>query len=380
MNNNRAFTLIEIMIWILIISFVILWWFQALSAVTIWKARLIQRTDIQKESFYFTEKLFEMIKKWGVIDYEEYFNRKVIWNTSYIWWHFDSESWFGNFWRNWNVWTSNYWDSFYYCRSWDNSSDIMSWSWCYNNTLNSESIDFDWIHQRYWEYFLQFIDYNSNHDNDNSILWDEDWDWNIIWDYDDEYIWLWPVIYTSWDDLKELYLISWDLKRRTLLRWNVKLDPFAWTNTCDIDTVTNQITWEWCLWTIEYLILDWKDYGMDHINNSSDDTEYDWVIDTWLINKDFTWWIEVVAWENNENYWLPLFPDSINISEFNVFLYPNQNINYSWRSNDIEANISPYVDLKIKLKPSWKSRRKIRWDLLELDFSMTISLNEIYSK
>jgi hypothetical protein len=39
---------------------------------------LIERTNITKDVVYFTEKLFEEIKSGGTLDYEEYFNRKVV--------------------------------------------------------------------------------------------------------------------------------------------------------------------------------------------------------------------------------------------------------------------------------------------------------------
>ena len=365
-----AFTLIEIMVWIIIVSLVLIGWFQALSAVTIWKARLIQQTDIQKESFYFTEKLFEMIKEWGTIDYEEYFNRKVIWNTTYSSGHFDIESWFGNFWSWATIWTDTYGWWFYYCRSWDWSK--MWTGWCYNNNLNNYWNSVDLKPQRYGQYSFQFIDYNSNYDDDD---WDEDWDGEIRWDDDDEYIWEGPIVFTWWTDLTELYLISWDKKERTLFRWNVDkdIDSPYW---CSLDW-TNTITWTGCIWTVEYLKLDWVDWWMDH--DLSGNTYLDWVVDTWTIDKNFVWWNSVVAgtWTINR---VSLFPSSINVSEFKIYAYPNKDIWLAWNSNDLSINVSPYVILQLKLKPSWISRKKIRWEWKELDFSMTINLSEIYSK
>ena len=160
------------MLWILIFSIVILAWFQALSRVNIWKVKLYTQIDIEKQAFYFSEKMFEMIKSAWTVDYEEYFNRKVVWNTTYLSWHFDKNTWFGNFWSGWNLTTPNYWDWFYYCMS-PSWSSMWTW-WCS-----------DWTYQRFGQYYYQFIDYNSNQDNDS---WDEDWDWNFIWDDDDEYL------------------------------------------------------------------------------------------------------------------------------------------------------------------------------------------------
>ncbi len=370
-KNNKAFTLIEIMIWIIIVSIILIWWFQALVSITIWKSKLIQETDIQKSSFYFTEKLFEMIKKWWTLDYEEYFNRKIIWETTSSW-HFSNPSWFGNFWKDWIIWTNTFWEWFYYCRS--NVWEQMTWTWCFTK-FNSGSIDYlsNNYQQRFWQYSFQFRDYNSNYDDD---LWDEDGDWNVIWDDDDEYLWVWPDAFPNWENIKELYLISWDKKRRTYFRWNVKPDPTLWTNAvCNINTAT----WTWCLWNIEFLRLDWKDRGMDHDVSSIDSTQWDWVIDTWIIDPEFTSWIEQVAWTWTVN-WVSLFPDNINVANFEIYAYPNKNIEYDWKNTDVWQNISPYVIIKLKLKPSWKSRIQVWWASKELDLSMTVNLTDIYSK
>ena len=119
----KAFTLVEIMLSVLIFSIVLIWGFKAYSWVLIWKIKLIESTDIQKEAFYFSEKFFEEIKKGWTIDYEEYFNRKVVWTSTQSG-HYDIPTGFWNFGRDWwnnsnNVETTNYGDEFYYCRSWN---------------------------------------------------------------------------------------------------------------------------------------------------------------------------------------------------------------------------------------------------------------------
>jgi len=371
-KNIKAFTLIEIMIWIVIVSIVLVWWFKALISVTIWKSKLITQTNIQKESFYFTEKLFYMVKQWWTLDYEEYFNRKVIWNTSYSSGHFSIPSWFWNFWNGGWVWSENYWEWFYQCISLDGNP--MPWDGCVD-TYNSWSVNYSWEQQRFWQYSFQFRDYNSNYDDD---WWDEDWVWGIIWDDDDEYLWRWPIAFSGWtEELTELYLISWNKKERTYFRWVVNQDKDApvW---CSLNA-SNIITWSWCIWNIEYLKLEWKDRWLDHDLWSVDVTQSDWVIDTWIINTDFTWWDEYVAWTWSVN-WIPLFPDSINVSEFKIYWYPNKDIEYDWKNETLGENISPYLIFKLKIKPSWITRRKIWWEWQELDFSMTISLTDIYSK
>ena len=372
---KQGFTLIEIMLWIVIVTTVLIWWFQALSAITVWKAKLIQKVDIQKESFYFTEKLFEMIKKWGTLDYEEYFNRKVIWNSTYSSWHFSVPSWFGNYWNWWtvlNVWPPVFWDYHYFCASWNLSQ--MWIDWCYNNIFNTYGSIVTWSQQRYGQYSYQYVDYNSNFDDD---LWDENVDWNIIWDDDDEYVWDWPEVFWSGVSLPELYLRSWNKLERTLFRWSVKLDPNApSTAPCNIDSTTNVLTWSWCIWTVEYIKLLWKDMWKNHDNAWS--TYLDWLIDTWVVDPEFTWWDVVIAWSRNVER-LPLFSDYIDVSEFSFTSFPNKDIALAWKNTDKSVNLSPYTILKLKLKPSWLTKKKIWWNWEELDFSMTINLSEIYS-
>ena len=376
-KNFLAFTLVEIIVWILIVSIVMIWWFKSLASVTLWKIKLVQQTEMEKQSFYFVEKFFEMVKKWWTIDYEEYFNRKVVWNER-SWWHYSKETWFGNFWRSWKPWISwvtNYWEWFYYCVS-DDWTKMWTW-WCVSS-FNSSAIDYLSEPQRYWQYSFQFIDYNSNSSSDlcwpTLLLWDENCDGNIIWDDDDEYLWIWPEVFVWWVDVKELYLISWNKKERTLFRWSVKNDP----NKPDIKTChTISWLWEGCLWTIQYLKLYWEDIWMEHSSNIGD-RSYDWVIDTWLIHKDFNN-DNIVAWSNDKNYRVDLFPYDINISDFKIFAYPNNDIILNWRNNTMDANISPYIRIQFKLSPSWWARKKMQWTFKKINYSTTINLTTIFS-
>ena len=303
--KNKAFTLIEIMVWILIVAIVIVSWFEAYIKIWIWKISLMEKTNIQKDSFYFSEKLFQIIKEWWTLDYEEYFNRKVIW-TNFWSWHYSLISWFWNFWSGWTINTNTYWSAFYQCLSWNWIANALWTSWCYNNNKNIYWASVIWKQQRYWQYSYQFIDYNSNFDDDG---WDENWDLKIVWDDDDEFLWDWPEAFTWWVDVKELYLISWDKKTRTFIRWNVNVDPNKPPSaTCSINT-SNIITWSWCIWTVEFLKLEWVDWWMDHDSAVQDSTQNDWLIDTWLIDKQFTWKTNantlnsVIAWSNLINYW-----------------------------------------------------------------------------
>jgi len=372
-DEHKAFTLIEIMVWILIVSIVLIWGFKAYSWVMIWKIKLIESTNIQKQSFFFSEKFFEKIKVGWTIDYEEYFNRKVVWITTSSW-HYDIPTWFWNYWVNWNVWTNTYWDWFYYCRSKDWTK--MTWTGC----VDKFSSKIDWTTivvwnkpQRYWQYSFQFIDYNSNYDAD---LWDEDWDGNIIWDDDDEYLGLWPKAFSS-NEVKEIYLISADKKTRTIFRWNIKDDPDDSNNNCDFNT------WNWgCLSTIEFLKLEWKDWWFDHdTSNWNKKWEYDWIVDTWIIDKNFTWWATIIAGSASDTwFWQPLFWKNVNVSDVKFFVYPNKNKKLAWQDAEEKININPYIRIQMTLSPSYDARKWFRWKIPKIKINTTINLTDIYSR
>lgn len=370
-----AFTLIEIMVWILIFSIVIVAWFQAFSSLMIWKVKLIEKTSIEKEAFYFTEKFFQMIKEWWTIDYEEYFNRKIVW-TNYSSWHYAPESWFGNFWPDWVTGSNGYWMWFYVCRS---NDWVLMWSgWCVNN-FNTWALwanySYSWS-QRYWQYSLQFLDYNSYW---SSNLWDENWDGNIMWDDWDEWLWEWPSVFTGGILMKDLYLISWSRTKRTYFRWNVINDPIWWW--CDFTTTPEIPTWTWCLWNIQFLKLDWKDWWLDHSSWSVDldGTQYDGIIDTWAIDPDFALWSEIIADSNNSSYWQNIFPDTINIKDVQFYVYPNKSLEYSWMDSSEETNLSPYIRISLKLSSWQKVSRKIKWKKPEIDIKTTITLTDVFS-
>jgi hypothetical protein len=236
----------------------------------------------------------------------------------------------------------------------------MTWTGCvenFNTIWNSVKTK----HQRYWQYSFQFIDYNSNFDAD---LWDEDWINWIIWDDDDEYLWIWPDAFSWTIDQKEIYLISADKKKRTLFRWNTFPDEWSWWLT---------------RWTIEFLKLEWKDWGFNHLKTLT--WAYDWVVDTWLIDKDFTWGVEIVAWWSSDTwFWQPLFWKNINVENVEFYLYPNKDLNLSWKGFDQNINISPYLKIKMTLSPSYNARKWFRWKIPKIKINTTINLTDIYSR
>lgn len=381
-NKINAFTLVEILIGILIVTTVLIAWFQALSSVWKGKVKLIQETDLQKDAFLFSEKLFTMIKKGWVIDYEGYFDRKVS-GSSYSSGHYQDASWYGNFGYGWNIGTTTYGAEFYYCRSGIGVANKISGSGgCVetNNYLSSTQTDIDFSNtpQRYGQYSFAFLDYNSNYNNDNG---DENGDGSIKGDDDDEYTGFGPEIFPANSVQRELYLMSGDKRKRSYFRFSVKKDPYAPSaSSCSIDNA-NVMTGSWCIGTIEVLFLEWRDWWMDHNPILNDATGNDGVIDTWIVSPALTAWSQVIAGSQSmEDFRVPLFPESIHVEDFKIFLYPNKDLDKAWKENTADSNISPYVRIWYTLSPSWKSRRNIAGKIRKIPFSTTINLTDIYSK
>ncbi len=374
--------------------------FQALSSVWIAKVKLIEQTEIEKQAYFSSERFFELIKKWGTLDYEEYWNR-YSYDTTYLSWSFSVNSWFWNFWNNWVVTSPIYGGRTYNCIS--NAGLMWTW-WCLvtnNTTFDSSSYNHNrtWQPERYWQYELQFIDRNSDNDTDwypgnctwsDSIerlwrLWDEDCDGSIIWDDDDLFLGIGPNAYnnvTIGNKVWELYLISNDGKERTYFRWRVETFTWWFVPTwaiCDFIDPENPI-WEACNGTIEMLKLTGEDYGFDHDSWTIewDGSQWDGIIDTWFIHPDYASWVnDIVAGSDTNNYWQPIFPSSINIKNFEIYAYPKKDLNVSWRDSDPSILIAPYIQLKYTIEPSLKVKAKIRWKSPSVDIATTISLSSL---
>lgn len=381
-RNSFAFTLIEILVGITIVSLIIVSAFQALSAVGIWKVKLIEQTEIEKQAYYAGEKFFEMIKKWGTLDYEEYWNR-YSYNTDYSSWHFLQASGFWNFGAWGNIGTTNYGASLYYCLSPNGGSmgtggclrgnNIFAW---WGNPWNQL-----WNHQKYEQYDLQFIDYNSDGDNDlgdedGKFLFSHGWSQYLHFaqDDDDLFLWEWPESF-SWSRVGELYLInaSWD--ERTFFRWNVRSDPNAPAGaTC---TGTRDMTGTWCLGTIEVLKLSGQDLWYDHLWDGWY-WDGDGKVDTWMIHDDFVssggW---PVAGSDNNNYWQSIFPDTLSVMDVKFMAYPSKSNDLAWKEENPKYHVAPYVQIQMTLSPSWKQKKKIKGILPQVKFSTTIGLTDL---
>lgn len=123
-----------------------------MSNIGILRTMVSSRLDLNNELYSATEKFVDLIKTGGDIDYEEYWNRRVV-GTNTSSGHYALFSGFGNYGSGGSL--SNYGDGLYSCVSGMGIS--MGTGGCMNASGAA---------QRYGQYRQQFIDYNSNANND----------------------------------------------------------------------------------------------------------------------------------------------------------------------------------------------------------------------
>lgn len=381
LRKNNAFTLVEVLVSMTLFAVIIVAAFWVFWKISTGKVKVTNKLDAWKDLYYSIEKFFYLIKSWWDIDYEEYWNRKLM-GTQTSSWYYSKFTWFGNFWSWWDLNSnSNFWTWFYYCRS--NDGGIISSTWCVGN-YNNFWASFSWILQRYWEYTFQFVDYNSNADDEQSRCtslwkpwgweWDQDCDWKIVWDDDDENLWTWPEAFSG-NEVKELYLTkSWKNPTRNFFRMIYRKDPTApnWI-ICDPNGTH---TFSWCIWNVQMLKLDWMDLGLSH------DWVYDWKIDTWCCDKDYkcSWILAncTIPRENDmKDNWtrVDIFPDYFNVKDIKFFVYPNKNFKLAWKEDSDNLAINSYVRIKIVVGYSWKQLKRM-WKDYQITLYTTLNLNK----
>jgi len=366
-KEKKWFTLIEMLISITIFSMMIVVAFEAMSNISFLRLKISDKLDLNKDLYYSIENFVSLIKEFDwEIDYEEYFNRRAVWDTQYSSGHYAKFSWFWNY-GSWGIIWSNYWTWFYYCKSgnWTN----MLLLWCMDNAFNTANSSMSGTYQRFWEYAFQFIDYNSNENDDG---WDEDLDWNIRWDDDDENLWSGPVAFSG-NKVKELYFIkNWIKKERLYFRLNYKIDPDAPPGADCTQQADWIMTGSWCLGNIQMLKLVWKDLWLSHSWSANSDG----IIDTWECDNDYNcgWQYRLPTWADSE--WIDILPEYINVKNANFYLYPNKNYRYSWKENDSSININPYLRINMTVWFSWIKRKQIKMSNPEVNISTTINLNK----
>ena len=373
---KKWFTLLEMLIVVtvlwLVFTVIINSYYKLMSA----KTDIYVRSILTQNTNTLTEKI-NLIMKNYTIDYEEYFNRSIVWCdndgwNSYTWdvgenWYCDK---FTTYWNsNW-LWISSTWNVLYYCSSvwfnwslketvwwtedcewvvntWSNyiyeektSGALENGSWCWESLWNNKI-------QSYWEYAVQFWDVNKN----------ADWLYGCKWDDDDVDLWKWPIAIFDNKNVKELYLISKDWKKRIFLRRNL---IYSW----DLNNDWTTDSWE-KLYKIQILKLRGFDLWENHDWNGK--LAYDGKIDTWACDKA-EWF--VCKWKSLDSLWYTWYnlPEDINdwwkdynitdlsIDSLNFVIYPVKLPSLAWQEDKYQ--ISPYVVMDLTTRFYWKNYLK----------------------
>lgn len=77
-KHSSGFTLIEILVSISLLGVVLTSAYSSFQTIIKQQAHIDAKIDMAKDIYYYTERFFEKIKKSGGIDYEEYWNRRVL--------------------------------------------------------------------------------------------------------------------------------------------------------------------------------------------------------------------------------------------------------------------------------------------------------------
>lgn len=378
----RWFTLIEMLLaltWFLIIIVVVISIYIKIINI---RDDIDARQNLIQESYFTLEKLNILLRDF-TIDYEEYFNRSMIWCDT--WWEnfsWNVNSWknnwycdlFTNYW-NWNNINLSYSGSFnlYYCSSyWDEQYPLTIYTWYWDWDIWTWC-SISW-YQSFGEYSRQFRDMKKDTD---TVQW-------VVNDEDDDDMWFWPeaILDATW--VQELYLISQDAKQRIFFR-RALIDSWDWNKDWTISWDTEK------RYNIQVLKLKWFDAWSNHdfdIANSS--WVYDWIIDTRAC--DYSLWFKcnwkdiwpAYTWYNlplNSDDWrVNMFPKNITIADRNLIIYPTKNPEYSRKE---WFQINPYFTISINNKLYWEIwQQKIgkTIDNFNLNLQTTLSTKNFYTK
>lgn len=376
--RKKWFTLIEMLLaitWFFIIMVVVI---SAYMKILDIRDNIDAKQNLVQESYFILEKLNILLRDF-TIDYEEYFNRSMVWCDS-AWADFSWDVWadwycnlFTNYW-NWNNinWSASNSFNLYYCSS-KKSQELPQYVFTWWENWDRTWCAISW-YQSFGEYSRQFRDMKKDTDTAQWVVNDED----------DEDVWSWPeaILDSTW--VKELYLISQDGKQRMFFR-RVLLATWDWSNDLIISWDTEK------RYNIQVLKLKWFDAWNNHdfdITNSS--WVYDWIVDTracdyslWFIcNWSGIWatypWYKLPL--NSEDWRINMFPKNITIADRNLIIYPTKNPEYSWMG---WLQINPYFTISLKNKLYWEIWQRRIWDSIgdfELNLQTTLSTKNFYTK
>lgn len=392
-RRRRAFTLIEMMISIVIVSTILTAAFEILVNVGTLSTRISNSVDLNKDVYYAIEKLVATIKDGGKLDYEEYWARSALTTTDYAQnGHFALTTGFGNYGSG---TSETFGAGKYLCRSTplnaDSGAVLMGSGGCLGSTDSGAVLSTQGStvgqKQRFGQYRQQYVDYNSDAGSESATsptpafepAWgDEDGNLSIVGDDDDADLGQGPdAVTVTATGAHELYLIKvFPQHQRTLLRYTVRQDPFlpAATWPCDLTTGSGS----GCLGNIQVLKLVGKDRGDSHdgVGTGANDGR----VDTWTCARDFncqTSWSGQLLPSGADQEWVDLFPDYVNVKSLAFTVWPLKDVRYAWKENGDQIAVNPYARIQMVIGASGKMRIFAKKSTFEdTAFDTTVNLSD----
>jgi len=297
---------------------------------------IVARENAIQQWYEFFEKLNILIQDY-TIDYEEYYNRQMVWCVN---------SWWLLTWDNfkWNIWLSGYCTEFTAYWNENSTERVMQWDVPINGAFHDLYECTSWdakningrprMVNKCWRFgnkqsFGQYKSLFKDAKNFGTYTDDED---------------LWRIVNNDInaiedsDNIQELYLISQDGKSRLFFRRKL----------------TSIQTW-FAQYRIQMLRLRWFDAWQAHDFDSPTNIEwlYDWQIDTWACDTSmwFIWGGQSVWWAYSGYYlpkdvddcWIDLTYWSTSVYTRNIVISPLWDPDLFWAEQDRQIN--PYMKI-----------------------------------
>lgn len=366
---RRGFTLLEMVIVIGIFSALIAVVFTAYSRMIHTKLDVEIRQTVIDRSYFLMEKLHVLLADY-TIDYEEYYNRRMVGcdeaGVRGTWWengYCDLFTWYGNGQNNGSSQPQH-------CSSTDHDESTVD-----NRNTNCVGTGRLWSVQSYGNYRQTFVDVKNDVDQISSVIGDED----------DVDTWDGPV--ALWWETSEIAMISHDGTRRFYIR-RALLGSGDW-NGDGKKLSTDK------LYGLQQLKLVWVDAGYDHSFAGSG--AFDGKIDTWLCDAESGYmcsgnlpgsnamhtayhnkWYRFAM--NSNEWWLDLLGKDITITDWGVGVYPAKD--HDLARTDDSAQVSPSLTISMTTKiygENWWHR--LSSDSIEsfsLPLQTTFAMKEFY--
>lgn len=332
MKNRKWFTLLEVLLSVTIVSIflgTILLIFKDIKSAD-WK--MVDKRIIIAESSNLIDMIHDAALNY-TIDYEEYFNRQMVWAEDTSYW---------NLWELYYCWGSNGtnpWKYKFYIRR-------NIWFWCPQL----------W-NQKYLEYYFQHRKLsNANILNSATNSW--------------AYQWKWPTAISPNIWLDYLYLINENWTERYYFR-RVKKEEKDINNSISIDLPNEE------LYTIQMLKLQWLDAWVGHDFNSR--WTYDWFIDTRVCDNSQWYYCNwnIVSNKNRlpidwNDWWIDITSNKVTVSDMKIDIYPVKDPYLA--INESEYRSDPYAKISFTMNMYWIESSE------EITMTTSLSFKNSYSK